>query len=102
MFDPKCLDLANHFLPSTARDQLKHQLAQSIQDAVEDYLVGLGVTISAALANREPRVDQEAIDAVPALRDKKAVVLYFETDEDREGFVRAIHVIKPGMRSVNL
>jgi hypothetical protein len=37
-YDPKCLELAEHFLPSMARDQVKAELAQAIQDAVEDHL----------------------------------------------------------------
>ena len=36
-FDSKCLDLAEHFLPSRATDSLKRELAQHIQDAVEDF-----------------------------------------------------------------
>lgn len=36
-FDPKCMELAEHFLPSQATDSLKKELAQHIQDAVEDF-----------------------------------------------------------------
>lgn len=36
-FDSKCYELAEHFLPSTASERLKNELAQAIQDAVEDY-----------------------------------------------------------------
>lgn len=36
-FDPACLTLAEHFLPSTANDGLKRELAQLIQDAVESF-----------------------------------------------------------------
>jgi hypothetical protein len=36
-FDPACLTLAEHFLPSTASDGLKWELAQAIQDAVETF-----------------------------------------------------------------
>jgi hypothetical protein len=38
-FDPACLQLAEHFLPSNASHSLKWDLAQTIQDAVEDYCV---------------------------------------------------------------
>ena len=48
------------------------------------------------------RIDAEAIAAVPALRDKKAVVLYFENDEDRDGLVELLQAAHPGMRAVNL
>lgn len=37
-FDPKCYDLAEYFLPTTASPALKDDLAQYIQDAVEDWL----------------------------------------------------------------
>lgn len=39
MFDPKCLDLAEYFLPRTASERLKAGLAQAIQDAVESYVL---------------------------------------------------------------
>jgi hypothetical protein len=38
MFDPACLELAKHFLSTQASDALKHELAQHIQDAIEDWL----------------------------------------------------------------
>lgn len=37
LFDPKCLELAEHFLPAVATQQVKNELAQAIQDAVEDF-----------------------------------------------------------------
>lgn len=49
-----------------------------------------------------PRADAEAIAAVPELKDKHAVVLYFETDGDRDELVALIQQAKPGMRAVNL
>ena len=36
--DPKSRELAEHFLPSTVREELKRELAQVIQDAVEDWI----------------------------------------------------------------
>ena len=36
-FDPACLTLAEHFLPSAASDGLKWELAQAIQNAVEEF-----------------------------------------------------------------
>lgn len=36
-FDPKCLELAEHFLPSAASEQLKNELAQTVQNAVEEF-----------------------------------------------------------------
>ena len=48
-YDPKCYDLAEHFLPNSAPERLKHGLAQAIQDAVEDYCVGEAVNLRAAL-----------------------------------------------------
>lgn len=37
MFDPKCFELAEYFLPEGSPGSL-HDLAQDIQDAVEDFL----------------------------------------------------------------
>ena len=37
-YDPKCEELAKHFLSDLARDQLVQELSQWIQDAVEDWL----------------------------------------------------------------
>ena len=36
-YDPKCFDLAEHFLPNGTEDQ-KDELAQVIQCAIEDHL----------------------------------------------------------------
>jgi hypothetical protein len=38
-FDSKCLDLAEHFLPSHATQECKNELAQSIQDTVENFMM---------------------------------------------------------------
>lgn len=35
MFDSKCQELADHFLPESASDASRDQLAQAIQDAIE-------------------------------------------------------------------
>ena len=37
-FDPKCLELAEHFLPDDFDQPMKDALAQHIQEAVEDWL----------------------------------------------------------------
>lgn len=37
LFDPKCLELAEHFLPTDASERLKNELAQSVQEVVEDF-----------------------------------------------------------------
>jgi len=52
--------------------------------------------------NDASRPDAEAIAAVPDLKGKNAVVLYFETDQDRREFVALVQEAKPGMRAVNL
>ena len=52
--------------------------------------------------SREPRSDAECLAAVPDLKGKNAVVLYFETPEDRDELVALIHEAKPGMKAVNL
>jgi hypothetical protein len=38
MFDPKCLDLARHFLSDLENTKLVNELAQHIQDEVEIWL----------------------------------------------------------------
>lgn len=38
MFDPACHDLARHFLGDLASEKLKDDLAQAIQDYIEDWL----------------------------------------------------------------
>jgi hypothetical protein len=35
MFDQKCYDLAEYFLPTDATEERKSELAQSIQDHIE-------------------------------------------------------------------
>lgn len=37
-YDPRCQDLAEVFLPSTASERLKQELAQEIQDTVERWI----------------------------------------------------------------
>jgi hypothetical protein len=36
-FDKKCFDLAEHFLGVNAPKQFLYELAQAVQDAVEEY-----------------------------------------------------------------
>lgn len=38
-FDPLCLELAGHFLPDDSPDDAKNELAQAIQNAVEDHIL---------------------------------------------------------------
>lgn len=38
LYDAKCYDLAEHFLPDGAEEKLKNSLAYEIQIAVEDWL----------------------------------------------------------------
>ncbi len=37
-YDPKCYELAEYFLSSTASERLKDALAQAVQTRVEDWL----------------------------------------------------------------
>lgn len=48
------------------------------------------------------RLDVEAVEASPELLEKHAVVLYFETQADKDELVAQIHLSKPGMRSVDI
>lgn len=38
-FDPRCLELAEYFLPTVVTN-LQYRLAQHIQDAIEEWLQG--------------------------------------------------------------
>lgn len=38
MYDPKCYELANSFLPSGASAAMRDELAQLIQTTIEDFL----------------------------------------------------------------
>ena len=38
--DPACRELAEHFLPDGAPEEVKRELAQHIQDQIELWLVG--------------------------------------------------------------
>jgi hypothetical protein len=40
MFDPECYELASYFLEDSQDEMAKRELAQIIQDAVEDFLQG--------------------------------------------------------------
>ena len=41
MFDRRCEDLAAHFLGERAPEAVRHELAQAIQDCVEDWIAEL-------------------------------------------------------------
>lgn len=62
----------------------------------------LGVADELEKRAAEGRPDAEAIAAAPTLKGKKAVVLYFETEQNRDELVALIQEAKPGMRAVNL
>lgn len=48
-FDPQCRDLAEYFLPKAASERLKVELAQHIQDAIEDWIRGESARLQEAL-----------------------------------------------------
>lgn len=48
------------------------------------------------------RPDAEALAAVPELKGKSALVLYFANDQDRREFSALIQEAKPGMLAVNI
>lgn len=52
-YDEKCFELAGYFLPETSRVELQEQLAQAIQDAIEDWLESAAV--EAKLATDVPK-----------------------------------------------
>lgn len=45
------------------------------------------------------RPDRDAVLRFPELQDKKALVCYFATDEDRDKFARALQSMMPNARS---
>jgi hypothetical protein len=49
-FDPKCFELAEHFLPSMASERLKNGLAQAVQTAVEDWMEAETIDLKTKLA----------------------------------------------------
>lgn len=55
-----------------------------------------------SLIGRIIRPDAEALNAAPELRGKNAVVVYFDTDTDREDFIQLLLQANPGMRTQKL
>ncbi len=49
LHDPACYDLARHFLGGLASERLASELAQHIQDAVEDWIASEAERIKAEL-----------------------------------------------------
>lgn len=80
MFDPKCYDLAKYFLPGETPNASHSldELAQEIQDAVEDYLIGKREAAAALSANGDQKMEpheQRVVDEKQAL-DEKILKLY--------------------------
>ena len=48
------------------------------------------------------RIDQEALEAVPELKDQKALVLYFSNERGREEMIAACIAALPNARTVKL
>jgi hypothetical protein len=69
-----------------------------------DALAALAVNRIEAIVNAPAgvRLDVEAVEAAPELLGKLALVMYFETEADKDELVAAIHMIKPGMRAVSI
>jgi hypothetical protein len=94
-------------LQHTQRDLLTLQAAAladpNCTSAVKERFV-TAISRIGAVVSAPPgaRLDVEALEATPELIGKRAVVLYFETDADRDELTAAIAREKPGMRSVNL
>ncbi len=84
---------------------------------IRDLRDGRQVTIGYARSQREAdefnrafehirlllsRPDAEAIAAAPELAGRKALVLYFETDEDMAEVVAMFREVKPNVRTVKV
>lgn len=57
---------------------------------------------SAGGTGSSARPDQAALDAAPELVGKKALVLYFETQQDVEDFIDLYQQVHPKVRTVQL
>jgi hypothetical protein len=55
MFDPKCHELADHFLPESVGERFRDELAQAIQDAVEMWFQSLEGSANVAASGRSIR-----------------------------------------------
>lgn len=61
-FDPKCLELAEYFLPDQASDDLKAELAQHIQDQVEYWLQSqIMIRVALEVPMKEAPIDLHTI-----------------------------------------
>lgn len=52
MHDPKCEELARHFLPGETREELIEELAEDIQLTVEDWIAGKIAELNGKLVRR--------------------------------------------------
>ena len=52
MHDPKCEELARHFLPGETREELIQELAEDIQFTVDDWIAGKIAQLNAKLVQR--------------------------------------------------
>jgi hypothetical protein len=98
--------------PVTLADQIRAVEREiAMRERVYPRWVGTG-TMKPATADEEIRRMKAVLAILKALAQadapidplagKRAVVCYFETDEDRDEFVAAVREVKPNMRSVNL
>lgn len=46
------------------------------------------------------RIDQQALDAIPELEKTKALMLYFETTEDRDAFAEEVKSLIPNIKTI--
>jgi hypothetical protein len=70
-----------------------------------DYMVcwNMGSHLFDCRLQEAERPDKEAIAAAPELKDKRALVVYFETDEDRDEFAAMLEAyFGPRARTVKI
>jgi len=60
-YDPKCGELAEHFLPLMSSNELQDKLAQHIQDSIEEWLSLEADRIQGAEAEAEVEKRYEAL-----------------------------------------
>lgn len=79
----------------------KAKMLEKIVETLTDVRRGLVMTGMSG-KRLDARPDQAAIDAMPELQDKKALVCYFATDADRDEFAKMLEQWIPSPRSEHI
>jgi len=74
----------------------------SLREKVRDAIWECGVSHAPEEVGRITNAVMAVLRPVDAVADAKPVIVYFETEADREEFIAAVLEVKPGMRSVRV